>query len=82
MKYTTKALLKDGAMSQLQYAASFYEQELITARECIEQSNLILYNFLDSLDETDLHYEDIIGQHRANFNRYEDWVTERLVENE
>ena len=82
MNYITKILIRDGAMSQLKNLYKLYKDEYITAEECIKESNGVLYSFLSALDESNVDYDCIIAQHRANFNRYKDWVNEKLEENE
>lgn len=80
MNYKTKLLIRDGAMSQLEYIAKLYKNGYITAEECAEKSNEVLYTVLSSFTSDDLIcYDFIEEQHKSNFYKYKNWVDERIA---
>lgn len=79
MNYSTMNLLKDGAMMQLQTTAKLYEEDYITAEECVRESNEILYSFIYALNDSGVNLDCIEQQHFKNFCRYKDWVNERIA---
>ena len=80
MNHSTMNLLKDGAMTQLQEIASLYEEGYITAEECIEESNNVLYSLICALSDYLVNFDCIERQHQLNFKRYKNWVNERIVD--
>lgn len=79
MNYTTVNLLKDGAMVQLQHIAELYQDDYLTAEECLKESNEILYSLLYALNDSNADCLCVVRQHIANFERYRTWVNERIT---
>ena len=79
MNYNTVNLLRDGAMVQLQHEAELYQDGYITAEECMKESNEILYFFLYALNNSGANCDCVISQHAANFEKYKNWVDERIA---
>lgn len=80
MNHKIRLLIRDGAMSQLDYIAKLYRNGNITAEECARESNDVLYTVLSSLTSDDcIHYDLMKERHKANFYKYKNWVDERIA---
>lgn len=80
MNYSIANMLKDGAMAQLQNITKLYRDGYITAEECAQESNEILYAFISALIDSGVDCDCIEMQHTINFDIYRSWVAGRIAD--